>query len=126
MPSEITLFLLGSGVALFIALLGWSEQIRNPQKETGDLEKKFKDKFNLKSDLTPIVRNTYNTVKKSITTNLLDEVKAITRVLGSKKLKNPKDISLLEKFREANEIVEPLEKFYACKYRWTIYLTTLL
>ena len=39
--SELTLFLFGSGFALFIALLGWSDRIRGIDKDTREMERLF-------------------------------------------------------------------------------------
>lgn len=40
-PSQLTLFLFASGVALFIALLGWSDQIRGLDRNPRELEHRF-------------------------------------------------------------------------------------
>lgn len=57
--AEPTLFLFGGGVALFVALLGWSDEIRGINKDTLDLEQKF-----LKA--TKIDRQIFSSVVKPV------------------------------------------------------------
>ena len=73
MIGDITTFLFGSAVALFIALLGWSEQIRTPHKETKELEQKFMEKKGITwDDLRATIRESTAAKKITAYTNLIE------------------------------------------------------
>lgn len=114
MFSELTLFLFGSGLAFFIALLGWSEQIRSTGKETREVEAKFLQKHKIeKSELLRIVR----------ATNPEEQLEALTQLMTSGKLKTVPDVEVLGMFERWNRMLSKLEKYYTYKYDLTIVLT---
>jgi hypothetical protein len=55
--SDLSLFFFGSGFAIFVALLGWSDQIRGLTKETYELQGEFMKQYDLsKAELRPVIR----------------------------------------------------------------------
>jgi len=114
MVGEITIFLLGSGVALFIALLGWSDQIRTPQKETKQLERQFMKKRKITwENLRAMIRSSTPAQK----------IKSYMNLMRAGKMKH-KDINQQIKLLEdLNESKEALEKINIDKYNYTVYLT---
>lgn len=124
MPYEITLFLIGSGMALFIALLGWSYQIRHPQKEVQELEEEFRRKWRLKrKELKPILK-AGKIYERDVQLSFFEEIKAIAGVMS--KVKDRRDIKLIGTFKKSKVLIERLEHLYDTKYKLTILLTALL
>lgn len=115
--SDIALFLIGSGFALFIALLAWSEQIQSMKKDTRDLEAKF-----LSS--TALDKFAFLSLMKS--TNPDDQFDALSELLISAKLRHAFDVEALGLFRRWHTQSQDLEHLYLWKYRLTVLLTTFL
>jgi hypothetical protein len=123
---EFDVFLLGAGMALFIALLGWSDQFRLPQKETRRIEKIFMEKLRLKtSELIPIMRGAVKEMKSGEQDSFLAEIKAMAKILVEKKVKNKYDINLVNDFKNIEKQASELYKFYNYKYLSTIFLTVV-
>jgi len=108
---------LGGGVALFVALLGWSDQIRGINRDTLDLEQKF-----LKA--TQINRQIFLSVVKPVSPE--HQLSALTQILASGKLKTVQAVEVLQIFQTWNRKWEALEKLAAWKYRLSIALTYCL
>jgi hypothetical protein len=122
---ELPLFLFAGGLALFVALMGWSDQIRNPQRDVRELEIEFRKKTNIKNkDLNPIIKNFYQD-KENIDASFFGEIKSITKLLVGGKLKGEENVKLLENFKTANGYVDKMEGLYRWKYRGVIFLTFL-
>ena len=47
---DLPTLLLGSGFALFVVLLAWGNQIREPRKETKHIEEEFRKEFHLQKE----------------------------------------------------------------------------
>ena len=77
--SEFTLFLTGSGIALFIAMLAWGDQIRSIKKDTRELEKELVQTKNLPwQDIRFLIRSDSNNQ---------DKIKALSNLMKKRKLK---------------------------------------
>ncbi len=112
--SELTLFLFGSGLALFVALLGWSDQIRGIDKDTRELENTF-------LTATGVDKRQFMSVIKASTPQA--ELKALTVVMCSGKLRNPNYVQLLDIFKTWHEDWTHLQHVSSHKYNLTIALT---
>jgi hypothetical protein len=112
--AELTLFLLAGGVALFVALLGWSDQIRGINQDTRDLERAF-------LEATGIDRQTFLSVVKS--TSPTENLEALTQLLASGKLKTVSGVEALQIFQTWNRKWVALERLSAWKYGLSIALT---
>lgn len=113
--SELTLFLFGSGLALFVALLGWSDQIRGIDKDTRELERCFLAE-------TGVDKKQLMSVIKASTRQA--ELKALTDVMCSGKLKHPDYVRLLDIFKQWHADWTHLQLVSMYKYNLTIGLTT--
>lgn len=124
MNVDISTLLLGSGFALFIALLAWGNQIREPRKEIKQLEEEFRKEFDLKkSELNPLLRRSYENLTKSDKYTFMDEMTALISVMEKNTLKDGKDVNLLQQLKELNMTRCRLEKYYKNRYILSILLT---
>ena len=115
--SQLTLFLFGSGLALFVALLGWSDQIRGINKDTKDLESKFLENTKIrKDDFLAVVK----------VTAPAEQLHAIANLMGSERLTTVSSVELLSLFKKWNEQWGDLERLSSRKYDLTIALTVSL
>ncbi|MCJ7504740.1 MAG: hypothetical protein MUP80_17025 [Acidobacteriia bacterium] len=112
--SELALFLLGSGLALLITLLGWSDQIRNFNRDSIDLMDKFVEKTGIrKTDFQRFLRST----------NPTDRLAAVTAMMNSGKLKTVEDVELTGLFNQLGDISKHLGGLCSRKYFFTLCLT---
>lgn len=115
--SELTLFLFGSGFALFVALLGWSEQIRTVSKETRTLENSFLKKHSLnRSQFLQMIRSDDPT----------KQAQALTEIMQSGTLQTVDQVKLLGYFKQWQNKLTELESLYGKKYSLSIGLTIYL
>lgn len=116
--SQLTLFLFGSGLAIFIALLGWSDQIRGFDNDTKELEQRFLNKTRIKKrDFLEIVR------PKSPE----EQLAAFARVDSEGRIENAETIDVLRTFaEELNQPWSRVERLFRWKYKLTIALTIIL
>jgi hypothetical protein len=105
-------------LALFIALLGWSDQIRGFDNDTKELEQRFLGKTRIKKrDFLDIVR------PKSPD----DQLAAFARVDSEGRVDNEETIEVLRTFAE--KLHQPwsrVERLSSWKYKLTIALTIIL
>ena len=121
---DISTLFLGSGFALFIALLAWGNQIREPRKEIRNLEYEFRNEFDLeKSEVNPLICNEDKNVKKY---TFMDTNMALISIMEKNTLRDAKRIKLLTKLKELNKIRAGLEKILKARYILTLVLTILL
>jgi hypothetical protein len=112
--SELALFLFGGGLGLFIALLGWSDQIRGLNKETKEVESEFLSSHHMtKSEFLPVVKPT----------SPEDQLVALTQLYQSRKLQTEPDFQVVRLFNEWNKNAAALESIHAWKYYLTVALT---
>ena len=124
MSIDISTLFLGSGFGLFIALLAWGNQIREPRKEIRNLEYEFRTEFDLeKSEINPLIRDTDKKVKKY---SFMDTSLALISVMEKNTLQDAKRVKLLSKLKDLNKARKRLEKLYKSRYILTIILTFLL
>jgi len=113
--SQLTLFLFASGLALFAALLGWSDQIRGIYKDTRELERRFLEDTGIeKRDFLCIVKP--QSPEK--------QLEAVTQISG--KIKSRSTVDLLRTFNKWNDEWSRLEKLSVWKYNLTVTLTVTL
>jgi hypothetical protein len=112
--SQLTLFLFASGLALFVALLGWSDQIRGIDKDTRELEERFLKKTGInKGHFVEIVKS--GEAEKQLV--------AMMQAVTEGKITNPVSVKVLESFDAYMRKLRPLEKLSDWKYKMTIALT---
>ncbi len=114
---DVSTFLLGSGVALLIALLAWGEQIRAITRDTRDLERDF-------LELTDISKSQLNSVLDAETDD--DRLVAFTNLMASGNLTSASQIQLLPLFNEWRALGANLQNKQSQKYWFTIALTLVL
>lgn len=112
--SELTLFLFASGVALFVALAGWSDQIRGIDKDTRELERTFLAG-------TGVSKKSFLSVVKAASPD--DELTALTAVMAGGTLQNVDSIRLLGIFKNWHKDWKHLESVADVKYTLTVALT---
>jgi hypothetical protein len=98
----MTGFLLGSGFAVFIALLGWSEQIRGLRRETYQLQSDFLKAHGLrKADLLRAIR----------AQSADEQLQAFTTIMLANKLSAPavKLLPILRRWDAENTALESLQ-----------------
>jgi len=115
--SELTLFLFGSGVALFVALLGWSDQIRGINKDTREIEERF-------LETTKINRTVFLSVVKPGSPD--DQLAALTEILASGKPKTVTAVEVLKIFQIWHQKWTTMEALSVWKYRLSVVLTYAL
>jgi hypothetical protein len=115
--SQLTLFLFGAGLALFIALLGWSDQIRGIDRDTKELEDRFLARTQInKQDFRDIVK------PKSPD----EQLRALTQVMTSGRINTNDSAELLRTFHTWNGQWLAIERLSAWKYNLTMSLTITL
>jgi len=115
--SALTLFLFGSALAMFVALLGWSDQIRGINKDTKELENRFLAE-------TGIEKRDFLSVAKPKLQG--EQLAALTRLLTSGRIQSHTKVDLLATFREWNRQWSRLETLSARKYLLAVALTLAL
>ncbi len=113
--SELTLFLFASGLAILVALLGWSDQIRGIDTDTKDLERRFLEDTGInKQDFLCIVKPRSPD----------EQLAALTQV--AEKLETGDMVVLLRTFKEWNVEWSQLERLSVWKYDLMVALTLVL
>jgi len=110
-------FLIGAGVALLLALLAWSDQIKNLHNETLDLEKDFSENRKLRLRKIRTITRAESSVSKRIT--------AINNLLQNSELKEKEDVQIIERLIALDSDRFKLERQYKIKYHLVIILTYL-
>lgn len=110
--SDLTLFLLGSGFAIFVALLGWSDQIRGLAKETRELQSEFLRRHGLsRVELQPVL--------EAATPE--EQLQCFTRLMP--RLSSASGVRLLPLLRDWHRQAKFLEKIQSWKYYLTVGLS---
>jgi hypothetical protein len=112
--SELTLFLFASALALFVALLGWSDQIRGINRDTKDLEARFLAETGIdKRDFLSVVRPKVQG----------EQLAALTKLLRAGRIQSKTKMDLLPAFKSWYCEWSKLEKVSGLKYGLAIALT---
>jgi hypothetical protein len=115
--SALTLFLFGSGLALFVALLGWSDQIRGIDKDTRELEGRFLESTGIqKRDFVRLVNSKAPA----------GQLGALTELVNAGKIITADSVQLVRTFTSWNSAWSRIERLSAWKYNLTITLTIAL
>jgi hypothetical protein len=115
--SQLTLFLFASGVAFFIALLAWSDQIRGIDQDVKELERRFLED-------TGIEKRTFLRIVKPKSPD--DRGLALLEVVSGGRIKNRDSAEVLQVFTKWNKQWSWIERLSAGKYYVTIGLTIVL
>jgi hypothetical protein len=115
--SQLTLFLFGGGLALFIALLAWSDQIRGIDQDIRELENRFLER-------TGIEKQTFLRIVKPKSPD--DRAEALLEVVSAGRIKNKDSAEVLGIFTKWNKQWSWIERLSAGKYYVTILLTIVL
>ena len=115
--SQLTLFLFGGGLALFIALLAWSDQIRGIDTDIRDLERRFLQD-------TGIEKSTFLRIVKPQSPD--DRGAALLEVIGAGRIKSGDSAKVLRIFTDWNKQWLRIERLSTGKYYLTIVLTGAL
>jgi hypothetical protein len=110
---DLSVFLLGSGLALLIALLAWGEQIRAITKDTRDLERGF-------LEATGLTRSHLNALLQA--RNDDERLVAFTSIIASRKLKSALQVETLPLFERWRALGSRLRRLQSTKYWLTICL----
>lgn len=122
---DISTLFLGSGFALFLVLLAWGNRIRESRRDVRELEDKFIKNFDTsKRTITPLVKESFKSVKKTPTEGFADMMSSLVEIMD--KIKEPKDVEVIDKFKEVFNLRNGLEKFYKTRYISAIIFTFLL
>jgi hypothetical protein len=110
-------FLIGTGIALLMVLIGWSEQIGNLHKDTMEVEKEFSNDRKVKwSKIRPLIRSNSTPEQK---------LKALNIIVEESNFQDTKDIDIMGKLSELDEKRCQLESLYNIKYILILCLTSL-
>ena len=122
---DISTLFLGSGFAIFLALLAWGNKIREPRREIYEIEKLFLKKFKTnKKNINPLLKQTYEKMKNNEMENFLDTIGSLVSIMDE--IKQPEDVNIIEKFQEINTIRKKLEKLYKTRYILSLFFTFYL
>jgi hypothetical protein len=112
--SELTLFLFASALALFVALLGWSDQIRGINRDTKELEARFLAETGIdRRDFLSVVRPKVQG----------EQLAALAKLLRDGRIQSKTKIDLLPAFKSWYCEWSKLERVSGLKYGLAITLT---
>jgi len=111
---DVTGFLLASGFALLVVLVGWSNQITTRSKETRELEQEFISKAKVKRQDYKNILNKGKSAEKSIS--------ALIDFLYSKR--DESDIRAFDKITKIKKDLPSLNKKYANRF-WILLITSI-
>ena len=115
--SELTLFLFASALGLFVALLGWSDQIRGIDKDTKELEARFLAETGIeKRDFLCVVRPKLPG----------EQLVVLAKLMKSGRIQSRVKVELLSAFKGWNKEWARLERLSVWKYNLTVLLTMAL
>jgi hypothetical protein len=101
------LFLFASALALFVALLGWSDQIRGIDKDTKEMEGRFLEETGIeKRDFLPG-----------------EQLAVLTKLMKSGRIQGRDNVDLLSAFKGWKKEWSRLERLSTWKYNLTVLLT---
>jgi hypothetical protein len=112
--SELTLFLFASALALFVALLGWSDQIRGIDKDTKELEARFLEETGIEK------RDFLCVVKPKVPG---EQLATLTKLMNSGRIQSKVKVNLLSAFKAWNKEWSRLERLSVRKYYLAVALT---
>jgi hypothetical protein len=113
---DLAVFLIGSGLALLIALLAWGEQIRAITRDTRDLERDF-------LQVTGLTRAQLSALLQASTDD--DRLVAFTNLMASGKLTSASQVEILPLFERWRAHGTKLRSLQSRKYWLTIILTVV-
>lgn len=113
---DIDGFLLASGFALLVILLGWTSQITSKSKETKEIENKFLEKAKIKRpDFKKIISKSNYTV---------DSLSKLIDFLFSEKKDKEEDIKIYQKIEIIYDDLIILDKRYNSRF-WILFFMSI-
>jgi len=112
--SGLTLFLFASALGLFVALLGWSDQIRGINKDTKELEARFLAETGIEK------RDFLCVVKPKLPG---EQLAALAKLMNSGSIQSHVKVDLLSAFKAWNKEWSQLERLSVRKYNLAVALT---
>lgn len=112
---DVSGFLIGSGFALLIVLLGWVDQFVTKSKDTKEIEKNFLSKANIKVEQYKKIKEDAGSTEESLS--------ALIDFLYSTEEEN---IELFEKIKEIKVDIRTLEKKYRIRFWILLFLNITL
>lgn len=113
--TDVERFLLASGFALLVVLVGWANQISSKNKETKDLEADFLRKANLKGDDYKKIVNERGATEESFN--------ALVEFLYTK---NEEDLDIFDKIRHIKEDIPKLRDYYGRRFWLLLWMSISL
>jgi hypothetical protein len=118
---DLFTLLWGSGFALIIALLAWSNEIREPRKDIRQVEEDFANTFNLpKRKLKILIKKSVKKEGETPINRLVKETSAVISIMG--KFKTDEGPKGMVKIRDLFDMRENIEKYYKFRYILVIFL----
>lgn len=118
---DVFALLWGSGFALIIALLAWSNEIREPRKDIRQVEEDFANTFNLpKRKLKILIKKSVKKEGETPINRLIKETSAVISIMG--KFKTDEGPKGMAKLRDLFDMRENIEKYYKFRYTLVIFL----
>jgi hypothetical protein len=115
---DIASFLFGTGIALFIALLAWGNQISKPREDVLILEEKYIRYIKRKKkQVLPLLRNPSKYKATQV-------IKALIGFVGDSKT-GEEELQLAEDIKKLHGIKKSLEAHFAYRYSAVIALTLI-
>jgi hypothetical protein len=115
---DVSGFLLASGFALLVVLLGWANQITSKSKETKELEAQFLEKAKFKKgDYKKIINEKGSTE---------DSFSALIDFLYSSKKDKQEDVEIFEKIENIKKDLASLDNLYGWRFWILLFMSTSL
>lgn len=115
--SDLVLFFLGSGFGLFVALLGWSDQIRGLTRNVRELERETHKRHPLTREDLKQLRNTNDANERLV---------ILAQLFLDRKFSNPNTARLIPLFDKCETLLPRLDRLSEGKYRLTVALAVVL
>lgn len=116
-PGDLSLLLLGSGFALYVALLAWSDQIQSLRRDTRELQSKF---------VTATKIDGHRFIDFLETKDPDRQIELLNVLLQSAELNKPANAEVVGQFLRWDAASTELARLSLWKYRLTVCLTLYL
>lgn len=107
---------MGSGLAILLGLLAWSDKIKSWHKETMEAEKEFCNKRKIDWNQIRELTRGESSEKKLL---------ALSKLLNTKSIKDKKEVEIIDQFSSLSNKRDRLKKLYSVKYALVIILAFL-
>ncbi len=122
---DISTLFLGSGFALFIAMLAWGNQIRLPREEIRNLEEKCRSKFKLKKNDIEGILDKKEPYTKYQNISYRERIKILIHAVDEGKIKKPEQIEALKTLNKNHETCKKMKRLYNIRFNLSVVLLLL-